>query len=188
MIRKLLVAALGLGLLAGCGTAAAPAAPPPAAPASPPAAPASASSAPGGPPAPAKVAASLAFAGKTLDGQAFDAATLAGKPALLWFWAPWCATCAGQASSVQEVQQEYAGKLGVLGIAGLGSNAEMHEFVSDLEIPDVRTLDDQAGAVWRKFGITQQSTYVLIDAQGKVVTSSYLDAVDLPAKVRTLVG
>jgi thiol-disulfide isomerase/thioredoxin len=134
------------------------------------------------------VATVLSFTGTTLDGKQFDASTLAGKPALLWFWAPWCATCAGQASSVQEVQQEYAGKLGVLGVAGLGSNAEMHEFVSDLEIPDVRTLDDQAGAVWRKFGITQQSTYVLIDAGGKVVTNGYLDSVDLPAKVKTLVG
>jgi thiol-disulfide isomerase/thioredoxin len=182
VIRKLLAAALGLAVLAGCGTAASPAggkAPP---------AGGNAAAADGKAPAAATVGGTLAFAGKTLDGQAFDAATLAGKPALLWFWAPWCATCAGQASSVQEIQQEYGGKLGVLGIAGLGSNAEMHEFVSDLEIPDVRTLDDQAGVVWRKFGITQQSTYVLIDAGGKVVTSSYLDAVDLPAKVKSLVG
>ncbi|GLY98546.1 redoxin family protein [Actinoplanes sp. NBRC 103695] len=158
MIRRLLAVFLTIGLLTGCGEKA---------------------------PADSGV---LSFTGKTIDGQAFDAATLAGKPALLWFWAPWCATCAGQAGSVQEVQEVYAGKLGVLGIAGLGSNAEMHEFVSDLEIPDVRTLDDEAGEVWRKFGITQQSTYVLIDAGGTVVTSSYLDSVDLPAKVKTLVG
>ena len=176
MKRLILVAVL---LLSGCGTDVAPA----------PAAPAPAA---GGPaaqsPAAAAPAASLTFAGKTIDGAAFDAASLAGKPALLWFWAPWCATCASQADSVAEMQKTYDGKLGVLGIAGLGSNAEMHEFVSDLEIPQVRTLDDQAGAVWRKFGITQQSTYVLIDAAGKVVTSSYLDAEELPAKVKTLVG
>jgi thiol-disulfide isomerase/thioredoxin len=136
---------------------------------------------------PAK-AGTLAFAGKTIDGVAFDAATLAGKPALLWFWAPWCATCASEASSVQEMHETYGGKLGVLGIAGMGSNAEMHEFVSDLEIPDVPALDDEAGVVWRKFGITQQSTYVLLDRTGAVVTNGYLDSVDLPAKVKALVG
>jgi len=130
----------------------------------------------------------LTFAGKLIDGEPFDAATLRGKPALLWFWAPWCATCAGQASSVKEVQDTYAGELGVLGIAGMGSNAEMHEFVSDLEIPDVRALDDEAGVVWRRFGITQQSSYVLVDRSGKVVTNGYLDSVDLSAKVKTLVG
>jgi thiol-disulfide isomerase/thioredoxin len=130
----------------------------------------------------------LSFTGKLIDGQAFDAKTLAGKPALLWFWAPWCATCAGQASSVQEMQQTYGDRLGVLGIAGMGSNAEMHEFVSDLEIPDVRTLDDEAGVVWRKFGITQQSTYVLLDRSGTIVTNGYLDSVDLPAKVKALVS
>jgi thiol-disulfide isomerase/thioredoxin len=161
VIRRLLVLAM-VGLLAACGTSQAAA-----------------------PPDDRGV---LAFTGTTLDGKAFDAATLKGRPALLWFWAPWCATCAGQASSVREIQQEYAGKLGVLGVAGLGSKAEMDEFVTDLEIPDVRTLDDEAGVVWRRFGITQQSTYVLIDAGGTVVTSSYLDAVDLPAKVKTLVG
>lgn len=130
----------------------------------------------------------LTFAGKLIDGEPFDAATLKGKPALLWFWAPWCATCAGQASSVQEMQQTYGDRLGVLGIAGMGSNAEMHEFVSDLEIPDVRALDDEAGVVWRKFGITQQSTYVLLDRSGAIVTNGYLDSVDLPAKVKALVG
>jgi thiol-disulfide isomerase/thioredoxin len=130
----------------------------------------------------------LTFAGKLIDGQPFDAATLAGKPALLWFWAPWCATCAGQAGSVQEMQQTHGDRLGVLGIAGMGSNAEMHEFVNDLEIPDVRALDDEAGVVWRKFGITQQSTYVLVDRSGNVVTTGYLDAVDLPARVQQLVG
>jgi thiol-disulfide isomerase/thioredoxin len=130
----------------------------------------------------------FAFTGKLIDGEPFDAASLAGKPALLWFWAPWCATCAGQAGSVQEVQQTYGDKLGVLGVAGMGSNAEMHEFVSDLEIPDVRALDDEAGVVWRKFGVTQQSTYVLIDRSGTVVTNGYLDSADLPAKVKALVG
>jgi len=130
----------------------------------------------------------LAFSGTLIDGRPFDASVLAGKPALLWFWAPWCATCAGQASSVQEMQETYAGRLGVLGVAGMGSNAEMKEFVSDLEIPDVRALDDEAGVVWRKFGITQQSTYVLVDRSGTVVTNGYLDAVDLPAQVERLVG
>ncbi|MGD9989040.1 hypothetical protein [Pseudonocardia sp.] len=30
----------------------------------------------------------LAFTGATLDGSMLDAATLAGTPVVLWFWAP----------------------------------------------------------------------------------------------------
>lgn len=30
----------------------------------------------------------LAFTGATLDGSTLDAATLAGTPVVLWFWAP----------------------------------------------------------------------------------------------------
>ena len=130
----------------------------------------------------------LSFTGRTLDGAPFDAATLAGRPALLWFWAPWCATCASQAGSVTDLQAQYGDRIGILGVAGMGSNAEMKEFVTDLDVGTVRTLDDSAGAVWRKFGITEQSTYVLVDRAGAVVTSGYLDDLQLTTEVSKLVA
>jgi thiol-disulfide isomerase/thioredoxin len=131
----------------------------------------------------------LTFTGKTLDGQPFDAASLAGKPTLLWFWAPWCATCASQADVVAETRAAYdRDKLAILGIAGMGNNADMHEFVSDLDVTTVPNLDDEAGVLWKKFGITEQSTYVLIDRTGRVVLTSYLDAVDLPTRIKSLVA
>jgi thiol-disulfide isomerase/thioredoxin len=141
------------------------------------------------PPTPATAAAGvLSFTGRTLDGAAFDAATLAGRPALLWFWAPWCATCAAQAGSVTDLQADYGDRLGILGVAGMGSNADMHEFVTDLDVGGIRNLDDAAGGLWRKFGITEQSTYVLVDRAGKVVTSGYLDDLQLTTEVESLVA
>ena len=134
------------------------------------------------------VPASLKFRGTTLDGKAFDAATMAGKPTILWFWAPWCATCASEAQSISDLQDEYAGRLNILGIAGMGDNKAMHEFVSDLEVGAVPHLDDQAGVIWKKFGITEQSTYVILDRAGKVVVRSYLDDLQLTTKVKSLVA
>lgn len=131
---------------------------------------------------------SLAFSGKTLDGAPFDAATLAGKPALLWFWAPWCATCAGQASSINDLKAEYGDRLAILGIAGMGKNKEMHEFVSDLDVTAVPSLDDEAGVLWKRFGITEQSWFVLIDRNGKKLHTGWLDDVDLTAQVKSLVA
>jgi thiol-disulfide isomerase/thioredoxin len=136
----------------------------------------------------ATVPASLQFSGKTLDGDAYNAAALAGRPAILWFWAPWCATCASEAQSIGDIAKEYQGRLGILGIAGLGNNRDMHQFVSDLEVGDVPHLDDQAGVIWKKFKITQQSWYVFLDRTGKVVKIGYLDDLQLTNEVKTLVA
>ncbi len=141
------------------------------------------------PPAPAAAAAGvLSFTGRTLDGAAFDAAALAGRPALLWFWAPWCATCAAQAGSVTNLQAEYGDRVGILGVGGMGSTAEMREFVTDLDVGGVRNLDDGAGVLWRRFGITEQSTYVLVDRAGAVVRTGYLDDLELTTEVKSLVA
>ena len=126
----------------------------------------------------AGVPATLAFTGRTLDGASFDAATLGGRPTVLWFWAPWCATCASEAMSIADLRDEYAGRLNILGIAGMGNNKDMHEFVSDLEVGAVPHLDDEPGRLWKKFGITEQSVYVLIDRNGKVTHKDWIDYQD----------
>jgi len=188
LLSVLVVGGILAGALAGCGSSA-PASPPVAAPpavAPPVAVPSAADLADAA--APAAVPASLRFTGTTLDGKSFDAATMAGKPTILWFWAPWCATCASEAMSISDLQEEYAGRLNILGIAGMGNNKDMHEFVSDLEVGAVPHLDDEPGKLWKKFGITEQSTYVILDKAGKVVTTSYLDDLQLTNKVKSLVA
>ena len=132
------------------------------------------------------VPATLSFSGKTLDGAAFNASTMAGKPAILWFWAPWCATCASEAQSIADLAAQYKGRLSILGIAGLGDNKAMHQFVSDLDVGDVPHLDDQAGVIWKKFRITEQSTYVFLDRTGTIVKTGYLDDLQLTAEVKSL--
>jgi thiol-disulfide isomerase/thioredoxin len=136
----------------------------------------------------AAVPATLNFTARTLDGATFDATTLAGRPALLWFWAPWCATCASQAQSINDLEDEYGDRLGIVGIAGMGNNNDMRRFVADLDVTKVPNLDDQAGVLWRRFGVIEQSTYVVIDRAGTVVTTGYLDDLQLTAKVTSLVA
>ena len=128
----------------------------------------------------------LAFDAKTLDGQPFSGASLAGRPAVLWFWAPWCPTCAGQADSVAEAARRHGAAVTILGVAGLGATAAMHKFVSDTKVGTITHLDDSAGAVWRRFKITQQSLYVLLDREGKIVHSGWLDSEDLAQRVADL--
>ena len=39
----------------------------------------------------------LQFAGTTVSGAPFNGASLQGKPAVLWFWTPWCPFCNAEA-------------------------------------------------------------------------------------------
>ena len=148
--------------------------------------PAAEETAPEGPAAGQRV--SLAFKGKTVDGKSFDAATLAGKPTVLWFWAPWCTTCERQSSDVRTFAQKYAGKITFVGVAGLGKLPAMKTFVATNKLAGVAHLDDEAGAVWKQFRITQQSTYVLVSAAGAVVDSGIYDDESLEPRLAKLVG
>lgn len=128
----------------------------------------------------------LKFKGKTLEGQSFDAASLAGKPTVLWFWAPWCATCFGQAASIADMQRAHGDKVNLLGIAGLGRLDEMKQFVAEGDVANVKHLNDASGAVWKKFGIVEQSVYLILDKDGKVLNKSWLDSMQFEGKVAEL--
>jgi thiol-disulfide isomerase/thioredoxin len=115
----------------------------------------------------AEVPEALKFTGTTVDGKPFDGKTLAGKPTVLWFWAPWCPKCRAQASETAKVAADYAGKANVIGVAGLDKNAAMQDFVSETETGTFPHLSDEAGEVWKRFEITEQSVYVVLDKDGK---------------------
>ncbi|MEP7738974.1 redoxin domain-containing protein [Nocardioides sp. 31GB23] len=97
----------------------------------------------------------------TIDGADWDGADLAGKPAVLWFWAPWCPTCRAQVSGVGE----------------LAASVD----------PAVTNLSDADGSVWRHYGVTAQSTYLVLDADGEVRAEGYLDEAELAGIVDDLV-
>ncbi|MEV0170383.1 redoxin domain-containing protein [Streptomyces sp. NPDC050803] len=124
--------------------------------------------------APAAVPAALRFTATTTDGKPFDGATLTGKPTVLWFWAPWCPTCRGQAAETAKVADQFEGKAHVIGVAGLDEQAAMKDFVTSTKISAFPNLSDEPGDIWKKFEITQQSTYVLLDKDGKTVFTGVL--------------
>lgn len=128
----------------------------------------------------------LAFTGTTVDGNAFDGASLAGKPTVLWFWAPWCSTCRAQAGGVADLAQRFEGKVNVVGVGGLSEDSDVRAFAEKVVGPT--HLMDNPGEVWRHFGVTAQSTYVVLDADGKIVEKGYLDDDALVDKVEQLVS
>ncbi|GFH37875.1 redoxin family protein [Streptomyces pacificus] len=131
----------------------------------------------------------LRFTGTTVDGEPFDAKTLAGRPAVLWFWAPWCSTCKAQAAETARVAAEYTGKANVVGVAGLDGNAAMKDFVAETKAGGFPHLADEAGDVWKRFDVTEQSRYVILDKNGETVYEGVLPGGEgLAEKVAGLTG
>jgi len=140
----------------------------------------------GAEPGSAASAVSLEFTAEALDGTPYDGEQLAGKPTVLWFWAPWCATCRAQTGGVEALAQQYAGRVNVVGVGGLADAADIRDFAGEVDGPT--HLIDEEGAVWRHFNVTAQSTYLVLDADGVAVSEGFLDDDALAARVAELVG
>ena len=71
----------------------------------------------------------MQFTGTTLSGASFNGSSLAGKPAVLWFWTPWCPFCNAEAPSVSQVAAANP-KVTFVGVAARSDVADMQGFVS----------------------------------------------------------
>jgi thiol-disulfide isomerase/thioredoxin len=130
----------------------------------------------------------LMFTSTTVDGQPFDGASLAGKPVLLWFWAPWCPTCRSQTGDVQAIARDFAGNVTVVGVGSLDDDAAaIKRFAADAS--GMTHLHDESGAVFRHFEVVQQSSFVLLDAEGRKAWSvGYGGSDDLADQVAAVAG
>ena len=106
------------------------------------------------------------FATKTVNGATFQGHALAGKPSVLWFWAPWCAICRGEAPDLVALAKSFKGRVNILGVAGLGSVKDMKGFVSDTRTSGFTHVADTSGAVWSHFGIVSQPSFVFVTKSG----------------------
>jgi thiol-disulfide isomerase/thioredoxin len=191
MLRHLvvLVTTAGLALTAGCGGGTDDVAPDPAVSSrtSPPARSSTPSATTSEGQDDVDVPASLDFSAATVSGDAFEGASLAGRPTLLWFWAPWCPTCRGQIPQVEALAREHAGELNVIGVGSLDSAEAIAEFARDVD--DITHLEDAEGELWKRFGVVEQSSFVLLDADGSVAfEAGYGGTDDLGDRVDDVLG
>lgn len=124
------------------------------------------------------------FDGTTLEGESFDGAQLEGKPAVLWFWAPWCPTCRAQIPNLTQLANNYDGEVAVVGVGGQDSEDAIRDIAAD--IPHLTHLIDDEGQVWSHFEVTAQSTYTVIGADGEIESHGYLDDQELNDLVEQL--
>lgn len=132
----------------------------------------------------------LRFEGTTLDGKAFSGTSLAGKPVVFWFWAPWCPKCLAEGPNVAKAVEKYQGKVAFVGVGGLDdSQDELKRFVSRTGTSGVTHLDDRDGTLYKHFKVTTQSSFVLMTADGDTSKASGpMDESTLNGHIDKLIG
>ena len=120
--------------------------------------------------APTARADDLNFTGTTLSGAGFNGASLQGKPAVLWFWTPWCPFCNQEAPNVSAVAAANP-KVTFVGVAARSDVAQMQSFVSKYNL-NFTNLNDADGSIWAKFNVPWQPAYVFLRPDG---TSTFVN-------------
>ena len=106
----------------------------------------------------------LDFTGTTLSGAPFNGASLQGKPAVLWFWTPWCPFCNAEAPSVSSVAAANP-KVTFVGVAARSDVGAMQNFVSKYNL-NFTNLDDADGSIWARYNVPWQPAYVFYRPDG----------------------
>lgn len=162
--------------VAGCGSASTAA----------PTVPAGAVSGPAGSHAP--VPTQLQFTASTVDGRPFSGASLLGKPAVLWFWAPWCPVCEREAPTVAKVAAEHP-SVAFVGVAAQDQLPAMRQFVDRYQLGAFPQLADSDAAIWARFGVVAQPAFAFVGAAGHIdVVEGPLTQLELTNRIAALAG
>ena len=106
----------------------------------------------------------LQFTGTTLAGAPFSGSSLVGKPAVLWFWTPWCPFCNAEAPNVAQVAAANP-DVTFVGVAARSDISAMEAFVSKYNL-DFTNLNDADGSIWARYNVPWQPAYVFYRADG----------------------
>jgi len=107
----------------------------------------------------------------TLDGESFNKGSLKGQPALLIYWAPWCGVCQNELPILaQFYRSDKPANLRVLAVGFLDTRDHVVQYVNNnprtFVFPTAYDTDDRTAYA---FGLWYTPTYLLLDAQGRVL-------------------
>jgi thiol-disulfide isomerase/thioredoxin len=104
---------------------------------------------------------------RDLEGRNWSTAELAGRPAVIYFFAPWCKVCSASAPQLDWFHRWRGDHVAVL-LVGLdwSSTAELREYASrhEVSMPVLAGLASTA-ADWKVRGYP---TYYVLDARGRI--------------------
>lgn len=112
----------------------------------------------------------LRLSAPLVGGGEVDLTEYAGRPLLLWFWAPTCSVCRREAPMIAELAARLEGRAAVQGVAWSGDEASFQAFVDEFGF-GFPSISDPDGAVFAHFGITGQPAAVFVRADGSITVA-----------------
>ncbi len=110
------------------------------------------------------------FSVPRLDGEGeLTTADLAGTPVVLNFWASWCGPCRTETPALVEFSEQTPA-VRVVGVAVDDAPADSRRFAREFDVP-YELASDRQGSAAAKFGVQGLPVTVILDAQGRVVTT-----------------
>ncbi len=111
---------------------------------------------------------------KVASGETVNLRSLAvaGKPTLLWFWAPHCPFCKAEAPKVLDFVAKHGNEVNVIGLGAQDDLDEAEGFLAETKTAGLQMVWDSSGKSWVHFKVTNQPTVIVLNPEGKV-TKTY---------------
>lgn len=107
------------------------------------------------------------FTLKSLSGELVKSESLAGRPGVLVFWAPWCGVCKAESQNVSWLQSLVGDRARVLSIASqYNALAEVKAYVAERQVDYPVLLGGRAAA--RSFDVKAYPTLFFLNARGEI--------------------
>jgi thiol-disulfide isomerase/thioredoxin len=127
---------------------------------------------------------------ETLDGKPAELSTYIGtKPALLEFWATWCANCHELEPKMKALHTKYGSRVSFVGVAvSVNQSPErVKAYVAKHKLPWAQVFDRRGNASGA-YDAPATSYVVVLDRAGKVVYTGLGGKQDLEAAIRKALG
>jgi thiol-disulfide isomerase/thioredoxin len=125
-----------------------------------------------------------------LDGEPVELLDLvAGRPALIEFWATWCPLCRALQPQLDRIQAEHGAEVAIVAV-GVAVNQNPRRIRRHLEEhdPGYPHLYDARGEAVRAFEAATTSIVVILDREGKVAYTGVGAEQDLVAALERVLG
>ena len=107
-----------------------------------------------------------------LEGRAWSPETLRGKPAVIYFFAPWCSVCAASAPQLRWFQRLTHGSIELLFIGQDWENlAQLMDYADRHQVPAPVLAGTSQTA--RDYRLRGYPTYYVIDADGRIAARDF---------------
>lgn len=123
---------------------------------------------------------------ETLDGRTVQlSSAFAGKPAVIEFWATWCANCRQLEPTITAAQRKHAGKVAFVGVAvSVNQSPErVRRYITE-HLQGFTHFYDRRGDAVGEYDVPATSYVVVLDRTGKVVYTGVGGEQDLESAIQ----